>query len=87
VPSVLVELGYLSSEKDAASFVSTDWRDKTSDKIAEAITAFFAARGDESHAETAPAEPARAVAADPMPTSAVEAARQNSMANVARTSQ
>jgi N-acetylmuramoyl-L-alanine amidase len=57
VPSVLVELGYVSNEKDAASFASAEWREKTSEKIVEAIEAFFAARGAEPHADTAPDEP------------------------------
>jgi N-acetylmuramoyl-L-alanine amidase len=67
VPSILIELGYVSSEKDAASFASADWREKTSEKIVEAIEAFFAVRGADTHAEAAPAEPtpAHASMADP----------------------
>jgi N-acetylmuramoyl-L-alanine amidase len=67
VPSVLIELGYLSSEKDTISFASTDWREKTTQKITEAIVAFFAARRSEQGMETGPAEPepARAAAVDP----------------------
>ena len=52
VPSVLIELGYMSSEKDATAFLSADWRAKTSQKIAEAIEAFFAARGNETKGST-----------------------------------
>jgi len=44
VPSVLLELGYLSSEKDLARLTSSDWRDKASDVTAGAIEAFLAER-------------------------------------------
>ena len=42
VPSVLVELGYLSSAADAASFLSEDWRDKATGRMAEAVESYFA---------------------------------------------
>ncbi len=42
VPSVLVELGYLSSAADAASFLSDDWRDKATGRMAEAVETYFA---------------------------------------------
>ena len=42
VPSVLVELGYLSSAADAASFLSEDWRDKATGRMAEAVETYFA---------------------------------------------
>ncbi len=91
VPSVLIELGYVSNEKDAASFTSADWREKTSEKIVEAIEAFFAARGADTHAETAPAEPtpARASVTDPadFPSAAADfSLRGDLMENVAGTS-
>lgn len=44
VPSVLLELGYLSSPADAASLTSDGWRDKASGRMAEAIEAYFADR-------------------------------------------
>jgi len=44
VPSVLLELGYLSSDKDAAALTSEDWRDKASARVADAIIAFFDGR-------------------------------------------
>ncbi len=44
VPSVLLELGYLSNEKDGQALTSTQWRDKASSQVAEAIEAFFSAR-------------------------------------------
>ncbi|MGH6856191.1 MAG: N-acetylmuramoyl-L-alanine amidase [Methylocella sp.] len=44
VPSVLLELGYLSNEKDGLELTSAEWRDRASSQVAEAIEAFFAAR-------------------------------------------
>jgi N-acetylmuramoyl-L-alanine amidase len=44
VPSVLVELGYLSSAKDAGLLASDSWRDRTSDAMANAIERYLAAR-------------------------------------------
>lgn len=45
VPSVLLELGYLSNEKDDLALTSPEWRDKATSRVAEAIEAFFSARG------------------------------------------
>ncbi|ACA20129.1 N-acetylmuramoyl-L-alanine amidase [Methylobacterium sp. 4-46] len=44
VPSVLVELGYLSSKHDLDLLLSDAWRAKVTTRMAEAIEAFFAAR-------------------------------------------
>ena len=44
VPSVLLELGYLSNVNDAAALTSEDWRDKATSRMAEAIGAYFADR-------------------------------------------
>jgi N-acetylmuramoyl-L-alanine amidase len=44
VPSVLVELGYLSSEKDAALLTSEDWQKKTAGALVEAVGRYFARR-------------------------------------------
>jgi N-acetylmuramoyl-L-alanine amidase len=44
VPSVLLELGYLSNQKDGLALASAQWRHKASSQVAEAIEAFFAAR-------------------------------------------
>ncbi len=52
VPSVLLELGYLSSERDLAQLRSPEWRETASKSVAKSIDAFFAAR--------APATPPRA---------------------------
>ncbi|MGO9673784.1 MAG: N-acetylmuramoyl-L-alanine amidase [Methylocella sp.] len=46
VPSVLLELGYLSNEKDDLALTSPEWREKAVGRMTEAITAFFAERGD-----------------------------------------
>ena len=40
VPSVLVELGYLSNAKDEEQLRNPDWRDKAADRIATAIALF-----------------------------------------------
>jgi N-acetylmuramoyl-L-alanine amidase len=51
VPSVLIELGYLSSKGDVENLTAPGWRDKASDSVATAITSFLApklARGGES---------------------------------------
>lgn len=57
VPSALLELGYLSSEKDLSRLTSPDWRSAAAGKTAEAIEAFFAARTKEARAPEKPARP------------------------------
>ena len=42
VPSVLLELGYLSSPKDVKDLISPDWRDKATGSVVRAIDTFFA---------------------------------------------
>jgi N-acetylmuramoyl-L-alanine amidase len=44
VPSVLIELGYVSNKGDLEHLVSESWRAKTVGSIAQAIDAFFAKR-------------------------------------------
>jgi len=44
VPSVLLELGYLSSDRDARMLTSPEWRAKATDTVASAIDRFFAVR-------------------------------------------
>jgi N-acetylmuramoyl-L-alanine amidase len=44
VPSVLVELGYVSNKADLAQLVSEDWRARTVGTVAQAVEAFFAKR-------------------------------------------
>lgn len=43
VPSVLLELGYLSNKEDEALFRSEDWPEENARTVAEAIDAFFGA--------------------------------------------
>jgi N-acetylmuramoyl-L-alanine amidase len=44
VPSVLIELGYVSSSQDLKYLLSDAWRSRATDSIAQAITTFFATR-------------------------------------------
>ncbi|MGZ8329980.1 MAG: N-acetylmuramoyl-L-alanine amidase [Rhodoplanes sp.] len=44
VPSVLIELGYVSSRQDIKQLTSNDWRSQVSDKIVQAVDAFFTTR-------------------------------------------
>jgi N-acetylmuramoyl-L-alanine amidase len=41
IPSVLVELGYVSNKQDLQSLLSDAWRDHTADCIAQAIDSYF----------------------------------------------
>ncbi len=41
VPSVLVELGYVSNKQDLQSLLSNTWRDHTADNMAHAIDGYF----------------------------------------------
>jgi N-acetylmuramoyl-L-alanine amidase len=44
VPSVLVELGYVTNKADLKSLISTEWRDRTADQIVRAVDNFFTTR-------------------------------------------
>jgi N-acetylmuramoyl-L-alanine amidase len=44
VPSVLLELGYLSNGADSHALTSQEWRDHATGQVAEAIEAFFTSR-------------------------------------------
>lgn len=44
VPSVLVELGYVSNKEDLKALLSPEWRNKTVGTIVKAVDAFFAPR-------------------------------------------
>jgi N-acetylmuramoyl-L-alanine amidase len=44
IPSVLIELGYVSNRQDIKSLTSADWRGHTADSIAQAIDRFFITR-------------------------------------------
>ena len=44
VPSVLLELGYLSNEKDSASLATSEWRAKAAGAMVRAVESFFRPR-------------------------------------------
>ncbi len=44
VPSVLVELGYMSTKDDLVHLMSAEWRSRTTDSVVHAVDAFFASR-------------------------------------------
>jgi N-acetylmuramoyl-L-alanine amidase len=44
VPSVLVELGYVSNKTDLKSLISPEWRDRTADMLVHAVDRFFTTR-------------------------------------------
>lgn len=44
IPSVLVELGFVSSAKDVEMLTSAIWRDRTADSVTRAIDQFFVGR-------------------------------------------
>jgi N-acetylmuramoyl-L-alanine amidase len=52
VPSALLELGYLSSEKDLANLTSPEWRARAAEGVREAIEAYFVARDRPSRADS-----------------------------------
>jgi N-acetylmuramoyl-L-alanine amidase len=60
-PSALLELGYLSSERDLARLTSAEWRERAADSTAQAIDRYFAERDEPK------IEPAQAVAASARP--------------------
>jgi N-acetylmuramoyl-L-alanine amidase len=55
IPSVLVELGYLSSRQDFDLMMSDQWRDRATDAMAAAVDRFFATRL--ANGGTAPVSP------------------------------
>jgi N-acetylmuramoyl-L-alanine amidase len=52
VPSVLVELGYVSNREDLHSLLSANWRNRTADSIAQAIDGYFGTRIAGAHTGT-----------------------------------
>ena len=64
VPSVLLEVGYLSSDRDLATLTAPVWRDKATGVVARSIEAFFRGRGTDGQARNAVgADPFGALAA------------------------
>jgi N-acetylmuramoyl-L-alanine amidase len=47
VPSVLVELGFLSNASDIANLMQSEWRDRTAEAIARGISTYFDSLEDE----------------------------------------
>lgn len=45
IPSVLVELGFVTSRRDVEMLTSAIWRDRTADAVSKAVDQFFAGRG------------------------------------------
>jgi N-acetylmuramoyl-L-alanine amidase len=60
VPSVLLELGYLSNESDGRALSSAEWRDKASGQVAAAIEAYFSAREGKETMTKADSDPGSA---------------------------
>jgi N-acetylmuramoyl-L-alanine amidase len=50
VPSVLVELGYVSNRQDLQLLMSEGWRSRTADSFAQAIESYFATHVAGAHA-------------------------------------
>jgi len=44
VPSVLIELGYMSTRRDLKNLISPDWQTHTAVAMARAVDDFFAKR-------------------------------------------
>ena len=44
VPSVLIELGYVSNKQDLKLMTSDAWRARTSEAVAQAVNTFFSTR-------------------------------------------
>lgn len=44
IPSVLLELGYLSSQRDLSRLTSPEWRERAAETTAQSIDAFFSVR-------------------------------------------
>jgi N-acetylmuramoyl-L-alanine amidase len=64
VPSVLIELGYMSSQHDVKAMTSPDWRKRSTSAVAEAISTFMAAAAA-APPSRAEARPRGALAAAP----------------------
>lgn len=56
VPAALLELAYISNEKDVANLTSPAWRTRTMTAVADAIDAYFDAQKGERHAFAQPAQ-------------------------------
>lgn len=52
VPSALLEVGYLSSDRDLAALTAPLWREKATNMVARAVEGFFRSRGTDGAAQT-----------------------------------
>lgn len=57
VPSVLLELGYLSSDKDVKTLTSAEWRDQATGSLVTAVDTFFAPRRSTDQAAATHSQP------------------------------
>lgn len=55
VPSVLLELGYMSSERDLAALMKPEWRQRAAEAMVKAVDAFFGPRAGLQHGRAASA--------------------------------
>lgn len=62
VPSVLIELGYLSSKSDLEKLQSESWRTAVTGSMAKAVDLFFSGRAGFSHPGTQPSGRAASIA-------------------------
>jgi N-acetylmuramoyl-L-alanine amidase len=53
VPSVLLELGYLSNHADERLLASSDWRRRMADAMLGAVNAYFGQQRDTAATESA----------------------------------
>lgn len=67
IPSVLLELGYLSSTRDLSRLVSPEWRERAAAATAQAIERYFEERQDPAREQAQASAPAQAVAATARP--------------------
>jgi N-acetylmuramoyl-L-alanine amidase len=58
IPSVLLELGYLSSRDDVKLLTSDDWRNRAADAVVTAIDGFFQQRRANQPAASSGSAPA-----------------------------
>jgi len=67
IPSVLLELGYLSSARDLSRLVSPEWRERAADATAQALERYFSERQEQAQEQAQAGAPSQAVAATARP--------------------
>lgn len=63
VPSVLLELGYMSNDRDLAKLSSEQWRQTAADRVAQAVERYFSRRTAGAEQAAAPTERSAGLAA------------------------